>query len=287
MGLRMEGAVSYDIVSSAESSAGKQSNMALESYLETTLKGFEAGLTVGTIASSPIVTCGIDDEPEDVLAVAKWSEFDFLPVADGSRIVAIIERRSHMRRPLDSGMLVSASQPLEHFLAAPGLLDDGYRLVIFGDRIKGIVTPSDLLRLPVRVFAFTLLSHLEQTMNRMIIQHYSCPEQWLPLLTEKRRTAIKQRQRELSEERLNPDELEFADLSDKITILSKSKLVKPNEAKRLGGISNTRNQVVHGRDYVANHAELRDFMRRLNSIPSLISTLENGATKPQAPGSAP
>lgn len=252
--------------------------MVSASYLEATLKGFEAGLTVGSITSYPIITCDVDEEPQDVLARDDWSDFDVIPMRQDGSIVAVIERRNRVKRPLESRILVSANQPLEAFLATQGLIDDGYRLVIFGAEIEGIVTPSDLLRLPVRVFAFALLSHLEQVMNRVINDRHSCSDQWLAYLSDDRRGEFQQRQQQMHAERLNPDALEFVYLSDKAEILRKSGVISRAESKKLGGLVELRNQITHNRDYAHDHAELRDFMRRLQSIPEFISRLEDTAS---------
>ncbi len=82
---------------------------AAEMYLVNTMKGLEAGLTVGTIASSPIMTCSPTDDPAAVLS--EWPDFDVIPVEDQGQIVAIVERSSESRRPLDSGMLVASGLP--------------------------------------------------------------------------------------------------------------------------------------------------------------------------------
>lgn len=235
---------------------------------------------MGTIASSPIETCTVDDDPEEVLARPRWLDFDVLPVMDDQRIVAVIERSNRIKRPLHSGILVSSSQPLEDFLTTSGFVDDGYRLVLFGSRIAGIVTPSDLLRLPVRVLAFALLSHLEHTMNRIINADHSEPDGWLKYLKLDRKAELEQDLEKLQQERLNPDLLEFTYLSEKINILKKSKRISNAEAKSAGGLNELRHQVAHNRDYARDQKELQNFLGRMQRIRALIAKLESRITSP-------
>jgi hypothetical protein len=70
-----------------------------------------------------------------------------------------------MRRP-DDGLLVASDEPLKRFI--PLLVESPYRLVVRGTRIEGIVTNSDVHKLPVRLLAFALVTHLEMTMADVI-----------------------------------------------------------------------------------------------------------------------
>lgn len=244
------------------------------SFLQATMRGLEAGLTVGTIASSPIETCMVHDEPEDVLSRPKWSDYDALPVIDGDRIVAVIERATRMRRPLDSSVLVSANQPLEEFLTQRGLVEDGYRLVIFGGKIGGIVTPSDLLRLPVRVLAFALLSHLEMTMAKIIDCHCPETEQWLYILSKERRDELLCLQETLRQDQLNPHMLEFTYMSEKLRVLKCLNLISKSLIRKSGSLNDFRNQIAHNHNYVRNRIELSRFLDRMERLPALIAEFE-------------
>lgn len=243
-------------------------------FLQTTMRGLETGLTVGTIASSPIATCSVHDEPDEVLARPEWSDYDALPVADGNRIIAVVERNTGSRRPLDSSILVSADQPLEEFLKTHGLVQDGYRLVIFGGKIEGIVTPSDLLRLPVRVLAFALLSHLEMTMVKIIDRHNIDTEQWLHIVSEERKEELLCHQETLRRHQLNPNMLEFTYMSEKLNVLKCLKLIPNSVATKASGLNELRNQIAHNRDYVRSSKDLNRFLRRMERLPILISTFE-------------
>jgi len=56
----------------------------------------------------------------------------------------------------------------------PLLKKHPYRLVLVGTAIKGVVTCSGLAKAPVRLLAFTLVSHLEMVMTDLI--RTRCPD---------------------------------------------------------------------------------------------------------------
>jgi len=75
-----------------------------------------------------------------------------------------------IRRPLDDSVLVAADNPLSQFIRT--IHQQPYRLVVDGTAIRGIVTWSDLLKLPVTVLAFSLVAQLELAMNSRIKEKY-------------------------------------------------------------------------------------------------------------------
>ena len=88
--------------------------------------------------------------------------------------------------PLDDPMLVSGDEPLMRFL--PLLAERPFRLVVMGARIQGIVTRSDVLKLPVYLLAFTLITHLKMVMARLIPAKHPDDDGWIERLSPGRRT---------------------------------------------------------------------------------------------------
>jgi predicted transcriptional regulator len=129
-----------------------------------TMSGLTAGLSVVHIAALHLMTCGIDQGIKDVLEDPALVGFDYIPVLNRKRIVGLVERRrtgdegtvKEKMRPLDDSLLVSADEPLTSFV--PCLRTNAFRLVVRGTEIRGIVTRSDLIKLPVRLVAFAKLS---------------------------------------------------------------------------------------------------------------------------------
>jgi hypothetical protein len=75
----------------------------------------------------------------------------------------------------------------------------------------GIVTWSDLLKVPVFVLAFSLLAELELAMNRRILKQYK-DDSWVRLLDTKAQDKIDYRRGKLEGENLMLPMIELADL---------------------------------------------------------------------------
>lgn len=237
------------------------------------MRGLETGLTVGTIASSPIAKCDADMVPNDVLSRPEWLDFDVIPVATRGRVVAVIERKTGQLRPLDSGLLVSAVHPIQALLMEGSFIEDGYRLVLDGEGINGIVTVSDLLRLPARVLTFTLISHLESAMSSVIANQCASDDAWMTCLRPGRRDRINGRAEQLANRRLNPSKLELTDFSDKFSILQRLQVFTKQQADEAGGLEDLRNAIVHARDYLRDEDDVRKYIDRIRRIGSLTKVL--------------
>ena len=164
------------------------------SQLGEVLSSLEYSLQVRLIASWELTVCAPEDIAAHVLARTKSSGLDQILVKDGSTIVGVIERTSEteaaqvqvtetMRRLRDNIIIESSTGILSYIdLAA----EQPYHLVLVGKEIRGIVTPSDLLKLPVRVVLFTFLTHPEATMAAAI--RACCPnDSWLDALSSNRK----------------------------------------------------------------------------------------------------
>ena len=117
------------------------------------------GLRVRHIAHFELDTRSAKDDDEDILKCAELAKFDQIPLTDSSRIVAVLERDGPKRRQLDEDILVSADESLANFIHT--VRNQPYRLVVDGTRINGIVTWSDLLKIPVLSLGYSLLAQLE------------------------------------------------------------------------------------------------------------------------------
>ena len=181
------------------------------------LAGLNEGLRVKHIAASPLLKCSLEDELAQVLARPDLEGIDQIPIMDDGRIVALWEHsREWKRRPLDDSLLVSADAPLWHFIHT--VHEQPYRLVVEQTRITGIVTWSDLLKVPVLVLAFSLLAELELAMNGKILEQYT-DDIWVGLLDPKAQEKISYRRGKLEAENLTLPTIELADLWHKAKLL--------------------------------------------------------------------
>ena len=114
--------------------------------------------------------------------------------------------------PLSEELIVSADMAIAELI--PRMKSLPCRLILRGDRIDGLVTQSDLLKLPVRIVVFGLLTHLETVMADLIVTHWPGDE-WLTALSAGRRAKLLEKETALRLRGLNPPRIELTEFADK------------------------------------------------------------------------
>ena len=170
--------------------------------------------------------------------------------------------REWKKRFLDDSILVSADAPLWHFIHT--VREQPYRLVVEQTRITGIVTWSDLLKVPVLVLAFSLMAELELAMNGRILEQYT-DDTWVELLDKDERPKIRGRQRALERDNLTLPMIELADLWHKAKLLRGMLGAGRDFEAELDKIVKLRNDVDHVKDIVRSDADLKGFVERLET----------------------
>jgi hypothetical protein len=237
--------------------------------------GLEIGLRVGQITQFNVIFCGPDQDAGDVLRDPVLADLDQIPVRHKSRVVGVLERgrlpvgtvRQSMRL-LDDSLLVSSEEPLTKFV--PLLKKNSYRLVLVGTEINGIVTRSDIGKAPVRLLAFTLVSHLETAMTELIREHCSDDQSLFARVGEQRQRKLEGRLKKRRSQNLVLSALELADLSDKRAALHAILKLSPSAVQELKDIEDLRNAVAHARDYAKTDKELSIFIKRMSLAQSWI-----------------
>ena len=155
-------------------------------------------------------------------------------------------------------MLVSADEPLAEFIKV--VADKRARLVVSGANINAIVTRSDLQKLPVRLLAFALITHLERTMAELI-QLY-CPEvdTWLNMLADDRRQGVLKKLKDYGQNHLDPSPIEFTEFCDKRDLTRELCGFGQAFLRDLKRIEKLRNALAHAGSYAENEAELKKFV---------------------------
>ncbi len=245
---------------------------------DLTFKALEAGLQVQHIAEFELMRCCPGQPVAELLADARLAAFDQFPVDDHGRIVGVLERRecrsagraADVMRHLDSSMLVADSQPVGALLDDFGRLR--YRLVVQGGDIEGIVTPSDFLKLPVRLYAFMLITHLEMMMGARIRQEFKGgpPDAWLGLLSEGRQQRVRDKLASYSRKRSEPDPIEFTDFCDKREILRKHRQESAPFKRDLEQIEKLRDSLAYAGNFLSEDDDLDHFLHRLRLTRSYI-----------------
>lgn len=243
-----------------------------------TMESFERAYQVRHIATFDIATCTPDENEQEVFD--RYPDFDQIPVVEHNSVIGVLEQNDHGKvalvrdqmRPLSDESLITADAPISHVL--PLLrTPQSYRLVLEGTRISGLVTRSDVLKLPVRLYAFGMVTHLETLMGQ-IIEH-RLGDAWLELLNNKRREKVEEKQLYLQQRRTNPPLLELTDFCDKRDIVRRVFGLSQKFEKELQGIEELRNQVAHAGNYAADDGQLATFLDRLERARYWIEELHN------------
>ena len=232
--------------------------------LQQTKLGLETGLCVRHITTYGLETCDIDDDTATVLDDPRLRAFDCIPVRDNGDVVGCLWRaqglagtaKRHMQ-PISERLLVSADLPLTQFMSR--FADAPHRLVLDGASIAGIVTWSDLQKLPVRLFIFSLITYLEMVMAQTISAQAMSESQWLQLVSEGRRDKIEQKRLQMQRRNLEPPLVELTDFADKRDILRKRLALGGSFERQLKAIEELRNTT----DHAGSYAESPEAVQRL------------------------
>jgi hypothetical protein len=253
------------------------------------MRGLEVGLTVGDIATVGFDSCGVSDAAADVLASSGFSLYDAIPVRDDGRVVGVVERRESaalgqqvaaVMRRLDDSLLVSAQEPLKRFI--PLLAATPYRLVVDDARILGIVTRSDVHKLPVRLLTFAIVTHLELLMAELITT--SRPNDvWVEGLAPARRARFDEKRMQLRSANFDPPLIELTDFCDKRDLLLplvRGRIgIGNNKAKtELRRIEELRNKVAHAAGFATDRDEFDRFVSTFESAEMWIRRLNECLT---------
>ena len=224
---------------------------------EAALKAMEASFHVRLIGTfDPDLICA----PAEAAATAWLAEsnpdFDQFPVRRGDVTVGILLREADhggrtvhdAMQPLREGLVISADMPIAHLI--PELRDSHYRLVLRGSRIDGLVTQSDLLKLPVRLVVFALVTHLEQVMADVVSTHWP-DESWLLQLSEGRQKHINDKESELRTRGMNLPKIELTEFSDKADLCKQFVVGSKSKFKEeRANLRDLRDQLAHAATFV-------------------------------------
>ena len=230
-----------------------------------------SGLTVALIATERrrLVTCRLNESLSAVVPQSKEKQYDYLPVIDdeGSKIVGLLNTGELVQNSSCKGLVGEYSHPLSEgnlIGADASILDfikdadsNPCRLIVSGSEIIGLVTLSDLQRLPVRVALFALVTGLERTMAGAISKQYADENEWWELLNEGRQKKVREKVAKSKQDNGFVNTLLFTEFCDKRDILLHffpSSLGK-EKLRHLKEIEKLRDKVAHANDYATTQTE--------------------------------
>lgn len=207
--------------------------------------------------------------------------YDFLPVTDGQssdRIIGLLhaaplmEGASHREtveehfKPLSEDFLIGADSSILDFIKDAD--EKPCRLVVSRGSITGLVTLSDLQKLPVRAALFALITGFEITMYDAIKKKYPDDEIWKSKLSNKKKRRINRSVNHSKNENIHIDQLLHTYISDKTYIILESFEFKNNNeiSKKIDSINNLRNDVAHANEYATSPDKAKDVCKTVRSI---------------------
>jgi hypothetical protein len=241
----------------------------------TTLETFQQDITVDLVATerSKFQVCGIDEPLRTVLERNQHNDYDFLPVTEpiadgittsdiivgllniatlrGREVKGLVRDCEHMNR-LSEQNLIGANASIVTFLRDAD--HRRCRLVVSGSEIVGLVSLSDLQKLPVRVALFGLVTGLEIIMSNVIRQQFESDREWMRALSETRREKIETEIKQARKDDAFVEPLLFTQFADKRTIIGHEPSLGSDAElfdRELKKIEALRNHLAHANNYAS------------------------------------
>lgn len=217
--------------------------------------------------------------------------FDFFPVTEGppdgvERIVGLVElahftestvpavRVEECMQRLSEDNLIGADASILSFIATADRCP--CRLVISGARIEGLVSLSDLHKLPVRAALFALITYLEMAMAQAI--RVECPksDKWKKRLSKKRRADLEKAIRAAKERDTWIEDLLFTQFADKVQVIKKSPSFKGSKGafeRTMKKIQVLRDGLAHANEYAYSRTAAAAVCETVRDIEAEIDLL--------------
>ena len=157
------------------------------------------------------------------------------------------------------------------------LLERRFLFTIEGGRISGIITPSDIQRVPVSMVVFSLILATEAGLNELIVASYGSEAAWMARLSGPRLNEIEGRFNDRQGRNAETSRLDLLMLEDRLTLVSKSaplwQALDFKSRRRFdawaGLLKRTRDALAHGRtvlDVEQDPAEALHLIRRVREF---------------------
>ena len=272
----------------ANNYAGHDPHVALET--------FQKDLTVDLIRTprSAFETCGLHEVLAIVVERNRVNKFDFLPVAESpadasgtcNRIVGLIELLPFMQgadaggfvhekmRPLSEENLIGADASIVTFVRYADR--QPCRLIVSGPEISGLVSLSDLQRLPVRAALFATVTLLEMIMADSIRREFEGGEDWIRRLSPGRQEKIRNKVVEAKVQDVFVETLLLTEFGDKVTIIKRRRGFNWGRSafeSELARIQSLRDNLAHANEYAGTREAARGVCETVRLMETWIGRL--------------
>lgn len=234
--------------------------------------------------------CRVREPLRDVVT-RNMAAFDFFPVIDGASgpvgaIVGLVELAKltpedalvgpieDYMQPLSETNLIGADAGILAFVAEADR--HPCKLVISGNQIAGLVSLSDLQKLPVRAALFALVTCLEMAMAEAIRRDCALPDLWKSRLNRRRQEKL---QLEINRSRAGDawvDDLLFTQFADKMQIIRESPAFgqsKTDFTAELEQAQRLRNGLAHANEYASSRERAAEVCVTVRNIQKRLEWL--------------
>jgi hypothetical protein len=216
------------------------------------LAAVRSEIPVALIATPRVdLMCQRQDRWEEIAEGPDFADFDHVPITDehGVEIVAVFVRGTGLVA-LRENMFMASDAPLISFLESAD--QQSFRLLLEDCKVSGLVTLSDVQKLPVYSVLFSLLVAVEMLLMDWIRAACGLKEdQWLDFLRSGQRSAIERHWNEAVKQNLGIDRLSCATFGQEIDAANGLGLFKDSEGRRKGleALATLRNKVCHAAEF--------------------------------------
>lgn len=256
----------------------------------------QSALPVQLIATprSVFKKCRAEDDLERVVGenAKRDAPFDNLPVVDGAdggreTITGLLDltrfvsgRNQQGERPqgavkdrmdsLSEEFLIGADASILDFVRAAD--QHPCRLVVSGVEVSGLVTLSDLQKLPVRAALFAAVTHAEMAMRDAVHREFNGSEEWTKLLWENRQKKVRAEKRRSIADNTFVNSLLFTTFYEKMRIIYQSPKFGKFEwsqeefNEEMQSVKKLRNDLAHSKNYASTLDDAKLVCQAVKSI---------------------
>jgi hypothetical protein len=281
----------------ATAQAGKQNNWATHPLVEGVISNFGAfqdTIPVRLIATprENLKMCDPEEDLLDVIARNVDDQFDHFPVISRQTIIGLVDLRPFAKGVTATGKVwdctyYSSLSEANLIGADAGILSfvrdadsQTCRLLVSKQRIEGLVSLSDLQRLPVRASLFAMVTLLEMVMVDVIRRECTSTALWLSRISAERQSGLRAEIEKAKASDAFVDEILFTQFADKVTIIKKgdrANFSKSAFKAEMAAIQRLRNALAHANEYASTQESAASVCATVRSIERWILSLQEAA----------
>lgn len=228
--------------------------------------------------------CACNRRWQEAEANADLADFDQVPLTDdkGVQIEGVFVRGKG-RLELREDMFMAADTPLLSFLESAD--QHRFRFLLVGSTVSGMVTISDIQKLPVYSVLFSLVVAVEMLLMDLIRKTcHKNQDEWMTHLSERQQGIVERHWRDAVRENLAIDRLSCAAFGQEIQAAVGLGLFNNQEAQclKVKALEKLRHQVCHATEFAPNLTQALKIPSNVRDAQSVISWLQEQIQKQSA-----